>query len=158
MFKSLKNSLALVLGSLAVWAALSIPLRAQAQSYPIYSGQSLGSFTCTTNAGTNVAAVIPCGKMQNVGIQATYICDKASTNILTAYITRSMDGSTYESPGTNVAFNVTATTPGSTASVICYLNTLGAGFMKINYWTNTGGAGAIITNGAASYGIRIGAP
>ena len=30
--------------------------------------------------------------------------------------------------------------------------------MKINYWTNTGGAGALITNGVASYGVRIQAP
>src|SRR5438477_6433467 len=106
--------------SAAVLCMTVVSSRAQLATYGY---QSLSSFTCSTNSGTNVANVISCGKMQNVGIQVTYICDKASTNIMTAYVTRSIDGITYEDPGATVALAATTNTTRTTGPNLNHLST-----------------------------------
>lgn len=124
---------------------------------PTDASVRFATWTCTTNAATNVASVIDVGKQASVGLAVRVIPTAAITNHVVAFITRSVDGTYYDVNGTNVTFTATAAAGEATTSLV-YLHSLGARYLKINYFTNTSVTGARITNGFAAYAIKISAP
>ena len=132
-------------------AVLFVAATSQAQS-PVYSAQSLNSTaTLAASAATNVAVVIDCRKQAYVTVGLKVQADAANSGNIIANYSYSLDGSTYGTQQFNFGFAANGTTA---AQNFTNLNTLGCGYIKINYLTNAAASGAL-TNIVLNYGIKV---
>lgn len=135
-------------------AVLFVAATSQAQS-PVYSAQSLNSSaTLAASAATNVAVVIDCRKQAYVTVGLKVQADAANSGNIIANYSYSLDGSTYGTTTYNFGFAANGTTAVQSHT---NLNTLGCGYIKINYLTNAAASGAL-TNIVLNYGIKVQAP
>jgi uncharacterized lipoprotein YajG len=134
--------------ALAVLATVA----AQAQTAPIYSPQTAISFTSITNATTvnPTNIVLDVRKQGTVAIQTSTVAVGAYTDDVIFTVTRSVDGTTYETTGTTI----TNTSNGTTAVVVVSeVDTKGVGYIKLQSIANAGatGLGAV----SVKWGLKI---
>lgn len=144
----MKKLLTLIGAAALLLAAIS----AQAQA-PTYGVQTLGTFTVNGQAATNVAYVIDCRKQSTVTVGLVNQMSTSATDNQTIVYSRSLDGVNYQTALSTVALAPTAS---ATSVQLTNLNTFGAGFIKINYFTNAA-ASAVSTN-TLVYAVKISAP
>jgi hypothetical protein len=133
--------------------ALCVPVFGQT---PIDAYQTLTSGTASIASGATgtLGLVIDCRRQANVGVQFAVIYNSAgTTNTATFTVTRSADGTTYDTIGTPVVLTANGTTQVVT---LTNLPSNGARFMKVTTCVNS--AGASVTNLAVGYALKISSP
>lgn len=149
-----------ILLSIIAGSALCITARAQA---PIYAAQSLITFTNVSSTATNIGAVIDCRKQATVTIQWTAgNISGTGTDTNSIFFQYSVDGVTYTpntetTPGGPTGKRVTIAATGITpTTIVTNLATLGCGYIKLTFGTNSAAAGD--TTNVLKYAIKINAP
>lgn len=140
---------------LAVLAFLFIQPAAQAQ-VPTYGYQTLLSSCFITNSATinPTNSVIDIGKQASTLLQITQYASAACNSNVVYYISRSVDGVTFETtPLTVITYVLNGTNQLTYATNI---PSWGAGYMKISKIVNASDVTNIYTS--LSYGVKISAP
>jgi hypothetical protein len=126
---------------------------AQAQSRLVYSPQSAIAFTSITNNTTVTLTniVMDVRKQAKVAVQTSAVSVASNTDNVVYTITRSVDGTTYETTGTTITVASTGTTAAVTVTEI---DCKGAGYLKLHSIQN---ASASVGLGAVSvkWGLKI---
>jgi hypothetical protein len=146
-----------IIGVAALLATVSFQASAQV---PIYANQtiSLPSVILAANSPTNLATplYVDCSKQDKVRFSFNErSADASSTTNVTFLAAWTMDGSTYD---TNNSVTLTACVLAGKACVTATNNLSSAGAKGLFIWQENIGANSIVTNGPASYGVKISAP
>jgi hypothetical protein len=125
---------------------------ARAQYEPIYAPVTAISFTSITNATTvsPTNIVMDVRKQAKVAVQTSTVAVGAYTDPVIFTVTRSVDGSVYETTGTTITNTSNGTTP---VIVVTEVDTKGVGYIKLQSVANAGatGLGAV----SVKWGLKI---
>jgi len=159
----MKNILSL-LGILALGAAMITSAHAQS---PVYAAQILAGtngvsrFTVTASTATNMGILIDCRKQNTVAVQIVSTNTAAGSGAGAAsYLfryARSVDGITYDN---NLEYAACPASPNgvSTFAWSTNLQSQGAGYIYIPYFTNAMASGTNVGTIVVQQAIKIGAP
>jgi hypothetical protein len=149
------NPIWAALGLVAFCAGLLWLMDTGSAQIPTSASQALvtgGSCAATTTVTRNL--VMDVSKQANVGVQITANCSAASNSNLVFTLTRSVDGSQFDTVGQTVTWVGNGT---NTKSILTNIPSYGANYIKLTTYAWDDPA-TYVTNIAVSYGIKISAP
>ncbi len=134
--------------------ALLLAGAVNAQNTPIYSAQNFAFVSCGASTATNLGYVIDCRKQAGVALEivSTNTVDSQYATPINLYYSRSVSGVYYD---TNYA--AIGWTPNGKTNAVTITNiaSLGAGYIKLWYATNSAGGTTNVGSLLINYGVKI---